>query len=87
LGKAVNYFLNDYAALTGYLKDVRFEIDNNLVENAIRPNRRRPQPGSSLALPTLDGGAPSFTPSSSVAASDASILRITWLMSGAVYLQ
>jgi transposase len=37
LGKAVNYFLNDYHALTGYLTDGRFEIDNNLVENAIRP--------------------------------------------------
>lgn len=37
LGKAVNYFLNDYDALVGYLKDGRFEIDNNLVENDIRP--------------------------------------------------
>jgi transposase len=33
----VNYFLNDYDALVGYLKDGRFEIDNNLVENDIRP--------------------------------------------------
>ncbi|MBI4470582.1 MAG: IS66 family transposase [Acidobacteria bacterium] len=44
LGKAVNYFLNEYEALTGYLRDGRFEIDNNLVENAIRPaavGRRR----------------------------------------------
>ena len=37
LGQAVNYFLNDYDALVGYLKDGRFEIDNNLVENDIRP--------------------------------------------------
>jgi transposase len=37
LGKAVNYFLNDYQGLVGYLKDGRFEIDNNLVENDIRP--------------------------------------------------
>ena len=37
LGQAVNYFLNDYDALIGYLKDGRFEIDNNLVENDIRP--------------------------------------------------
>ncbi|MGV1006655.1 MAG: IS66 family transposase [Candidatus Nanopelagicales bacterium] len=37
LGKAVNYFLNDYTALVGYLRDGRFEIDNNLIENAIRP--------------------------------------------------
>jgi transposase len=37
LGKAVHYFLNNYDALIGYLNDGRFEIDNNLVENAIRP--------------------------------------------------
>jgi transposase len=37
LGQAVNYFLNDYDALVGYLKDGRFEIDNNLIENDIRP--------------------------------------------------
>jgi transposase len=44
LGQAVNYFLNDYDALVGYLKDGRFEIDNHLVENDIRPaavGRRR----------------------------------------------
>jgi len=44
LGKAVNYFLNEYEALIGYLRDGRFEIDNNLVENSIRPTavgRRR----------------------------------------------
>jgi transposase len=37
LGKAVNYFLNEYQALVGYLQDGRFEIDNNLIENDIRP--------------------------------------------------
>ena len=37
MGKALNYFLNEYDALTGYLKDGRFQIDNNLVENSIRP--------------------------------------------------
>jgi len=44
LGKAVNYFLNEYNALVGYLQDGRFEIDNNLIENDIRPTavgRRR----------------------------------------------
>src|SRR3990167_10592970 len=44
LGKAVKYFLNEYDALRGYLSDGRFEIDNNLVENSIRPTavgRRR----------------------------------------------
>jgi len=33
LGKAVNYFLNEYTALVGYLRDGRFEIDSNLIEN------------------------------------------------------
>jgi len=37
IGDAVNYFLNDYDALLRYLDDGRFEIDNNLIENSIRP--------------------------------------------------
>jgi transposase len=37
LGNAVGYFLDEYDFLIGYLRDGRFEIDNNLVENAIRP--------------------------------------------------
>jgi len=44
LGKAVNYFINEYEALKGYLRNGRYEIDNNLVENSIRPTavgRRR----------------------------------------------
>jgi hypothetical protein len=44
LGKAVNYFINEYEALLGYLRDGRCEIDNNLIENSIRPTavgRRR----------------------------------------------
>ena len=44
LGKAVHYFLNEYTAVVGYLRDGRFEIDNNIVENDVRPSavgRRR----------------------------------------------
>ena len=44
MGSAIRYFLNEHDALTGYLRNGRFEIDNNLVENAIRPTavgRRR----------------------------------------------
>ncbi len=37
MGTAISYFLDEYEALTGYLRDGRFEIDNNLVEHAIRP--------------------------------------------------
>ncbi len=38
LGKALNYFLNEYTAAVGYLRDGRFEVDNNLVENDVRPS-------------------------------------------------
>jgi len=44
LGKAVAYLLNEYPALTAYLESGLWEIDNNLVENSIRPvavGRRR----------------------------------------------
>jgi len=37
LGRAVRYLLDEYDALRGYLRDGRFEIDNNLIENDIRP--------------------------------------------------
>jgi len=38
LGKAVNYFLREYTAVVGYLRDGQFQIDNNLVENDVRPS-------------------------------------------------
>jgi transposase len=38
LGSAIRYFIDEYDALTGYLRDGRFEIDNNLIENSIRPS-------------------------------------------------
>jgi len=34
MGKAVSYFLDEHHALTGYLRDGRFEIDNNLIHAA-----------------------------------------------------
>jgi len=37
LAKAMKYMLNRWHALTHYLKDGRLDIDNNLIENAIRP--------------------------------------------------
>jgi len=37
MGKAIKYALNRWKYLERYLEDGRFEIDNNLVENAIRP--------------------------------------------------
>lgn len=37
IGKAIAYTLNIYDNLKRYLYDGRFEIDNNMIENAIRP--------------------------------------------------
>jgi transposase len=37
LGTAISYALGQWAGMTVYLDDGRVEIDNNLVENAIRP--------------------------------------------------
>lgn len=39
LGKALNYALNNWEQISGYLKDGRLEIDNNGSENAIRPTK------------------------------------------------
>ena len=39
LGKAVGYAINQWPNLQTYLGDGRVEIDNNLVENAIRPTK------------------------------------------------
>lgn len=38
LGKAVRYFLGEYQALQRYLESPAYKIDNNLVENEIRPS-------------------------------------------------
>lgn len=37
-GAAISYALNQWDKLSGYLRDGRVQIDNNLVENAIRPS-------------------------------------------------
>ena len=37
IGKAIRYCLKHWTELTNYLLDGRIEIDNNLIENAIRP--------------------------------------------------
>lgn len=36
-GKAISYTLKEWSALEKYLADGRIQIDNNLMENAIRP--------------------------------------------------
>ena len=37
MGKAIDYALNQWSSLHVFLEDGRLEIDNNLIENAIRP--------------------------------------------------
>lgn len=37
MGVAINYTLSNWKLLSAYLEDGRVEIDNNMVENAIRP--------------------------------------------------
>ena len=37
MGKAISYTLKNWSRLTGYLEDGNAKIDNNLVENSIRP--------------------------------------------------
>src|ERR1700721_2511710 len=37
MGKAISYALNEWPSLLVFLENGRIEIDNNLVENAIRP--------------------------------------------------
>ena len=37
MGKAIDYALNQWPSLLIFLEDGRLEIDNNLIENAIRP--------------------------------------------------
>jgi transposase len=39
LGKALRYAVNQWSKLDTYLSDGRIEIDNNLIENAIRPTK------------------------------------------------
>jgi len=37
IGKAMAYFINQYPKLKAIFDDGRIELDNNLIENAIRP--------------------------------------------------
>jgi hypothetical protein len=38
LGQAIDYALKRWEALTRFVEDGRLEIDNNLIENSIRPS-------------------------------------------------
>ncbi|NQX86717.1 MAG: transposase [Flavobacteriaceae bacterium] len=41
IGKTMTYFINQYPKLIAVLKDPRLELDNNLIENTIRPGNRK----------------------------------------------
>ena len=75
MGQAIDYALGQWPALSTYLSDGRVEIDNNLVENAIRPLsavwRRQPsakRTGSSSATQEPATAEPSSTASWKAAA-------------------
>jgi transposase len=56
LGKAVNYFINEYEALLGYMRDGRYEIDNNGAYAARGITMRMPTSGLCRAIrPSMRG--------------------------------
>jgi transposase len=63
LRKAIDYAQNLWAGLLVYVENGRIEIDNNLVENAIRPTAVGKKTGSLSATLRLGNGPPSSTPS------------------------
>ena len=73
MGQAIEYALGQWPALSVYLGDGRVEIDNNPVENAIRPTAIGKKnwlfiPSAALRAPAAErkpaSAAPSSTPSS-----------------------
>jgi len=49
LGKAIDYVLSRWESFTRFVEDGRLEIDNNLIENAIRPSAWARRTGYSLS--------------------------------------
>ena len=72
-GQAIDYALSNWPLLGIYLEDGRIQIDNNLVENCIRPTALGKKNWLFLGMPMPVNAAPSFTPLSRVAAAAASI--------------
>jgi transposase len=58
MGKAIHYALDQWESPEVYLQDPLIEIDNNLVENAIRPIAGGKRTGSSSATPRPENAAP-----------------------------
>ena len=68
MGEAINYARGQWSTLQVYLGDGRVEIDNNLVENAIRPTALGKKNWLFVEKPMPASAVPSSTPSSSAAA-------------------
>jgi Transposase IS66 family len=79
-GKAIHYLLKHWLGLCRYLDDPKLEIDNNLVENAIRPTAVERRIGCSLVLQKPGIAALSSTPSSLPANVIALIPALTFAM-------
>ena len=67
MGQALSYALSQWEALQVYLQEPHIEIDNNLVENAIRPLLLERRTGYFSVTPKPANAAPSFTRSSKAA--------------------
>jgi transposase len=53
LGHAIDYALKRWQALTRFVEDGFLEIDNNLIENSIRPALLENATGYSSGIPKL----------------------------------
>ena len=61
LGQAIDYTLKRWDALTRFVDDGLLEIDNNLIENAIRPMQSEKRTGLSSVIRKPENAAQSFT--------------------------
>jgi Transposase IS66 family len=83
MGKAVSHTLTQWQSLEVYLQEPEIEIDNNLVENAIRPTALGKKNWLFSVTPMLVNAARSFIRLSKVADVTISSLRqIFWAREG-----
>jgi hypothetical protein len=68
MGQAIDYALGQWELLRRYLDDGRLEIDDNLVENAIRPTAVGKKNWLFIATPNAASAVPCSSPSSKPAA-------------------
>ena len=61
MGKAIGYTVPLLPRLSRYVRDARYQIDNNLVENAVRRWLWDARTSCSAAITTPQSGLPSST--------------------------